>query len=300
MAFPTTPGELRDLLERRGIRVGKRLGQHFLVDRNMLRWIAGQGELGPGDVVLEVGTGTGLLTNELAQQAGQVVTVEIDERMFDLSGKFLAGHDNIRRYYADILEKRDRLNPEIIAAVKETLEEVPRARLKIVANIPYNISSPLIIDLLESSLPVERIVLTVQWEVAERLTASPGTKDYGYLTVIAEYHGEIDILKQVPRQVFWPRPKVTSAVVRLLPRSEKFPLRDYAMFHAVARAIFDHRRKSLLNSLALGEVGISDKAKLRDVLAECGLDPACRGEGLTVEHICRLADTVFDLRGESR
>ena len=300
MAFPTTPRELRDLLERRGIRVGKKLGQHFLADRNMLRWIAEQGELGPGDVALEVGTGTGLLTNELAQRAGRVVTVEMDERMFELSGELLADYDNIRRYHADILEKRDRLNPEIIAAVKATLGKIPRARLKVVANIPYNISSPLIIDLLESGLPMERIVLTVQREVAERLTALPGTRDYGYLTVIAEYHSEIDILKQIPRQVFWPRPKVTSAVVRLLPRSEKFPLRDYDMFHAVARAIFDHRRKSLLNSLALGKVSISDKAKLRDVLTECGLDPAGRGEGLTVERICRLADTVFDLRGKSR
>ena len=152
----------------------------------------------------------------------------------------------------------------------------------------------MIIDLLESGLPLERIVLTVQFEVARRLTAPPTTKDYGYLTVIAQYHSDITLLREVPREVFWPRPKVLSAVVRLMPRGEKFRLRDYGTFRAVTRAIFDYRRKNLLNSLALGKVGGMDKEELREAILECNLDPASRGEGLTVGQICALADALSD------
>jgi len=294
MAFPTTLTELRSLLDEHGIRIDKKLGQHFLIDRNMLCWIAEQGDLGPDDIVLEIGTGTGLLTHELAQRAGCVVTVETDKRMFELSGQLLADCDNIRRHHADILERRDRLNPEILSAVADEMGVVSRAALKVVSNIPYNIASPVIIDLLESGLPLERIVLTVQFEVARRLTAPPTTKDYGYLTVVAQYHSDITLLREVPREVFWPRPKVLSAVVRLMPSGEKFRLRDYGTFRAVTRAIFDYRRKNLLNSLALGKVGGMDKAELREAILECNLDPASRGEGLTVEQICALADALSE------
>lgn len=292
MSIPTTPTELREFLARREIAVDKKLGQHFLADRNMLKWIAEQAQLTKSDVVLEIGTGTGLLTNELAQRAGVVVTVDADPVMFDLSLELLVEHRNIRQFSADVLAARDRLNPKIVEAVRESIEATPGAVFKVVANIPYNISSPVIIDLVSSGLPYERIVLTIQLEVAERLVAHPGSREYGFLTVVTAYHSETKILKQIPKQVFWPQPMVQSAVVMLTPRHEPTPLNDYATFRAVARAIFDYRRKNLLNSLSLGGVAGLDKAHLKEAITKADLDPLARGESLTVPQICALANAI--------
>jgi len=290
MTIPTTPTELRQFLAERGITVDRKLGQHFLTDRNMLRWIAEQAELAPKDVVLEIGTGTGLLTNELARRAGVVVTVDMDAAMFALSRELLRDFKNVRRHHADILEKRDKLNPAVLADVRDAMESIPGALFKVVSNIPYGISSPVIIDLVSGDLPYERIVLTIQLEVAERLVAPSGSKDYGFLSVVTQYHSETKILRQLPPQVFWPQPKVNSAVVKLTPRAEKPPLKDYATFRAVARAIFDYRRKNFLNALALGEIGKIGKTRIKDAIEKSGLDPLCRGESLTVAQICALAN----------
>jgi 16S rRNA (adenine1518-N6/adenine1519-N6)-dimethyltransferase len=292
MSIPTTPTELREFLSERGVRVDKKLGQHFLADRNMLRWITEQAELTRKDVVLEIGTGTGLLTNELAQRAGRVVTVDMDPVMFELSQELLREFDNIWQYNADVLEKRDRLNPEIVAAVGNAMGKIPGAAFKVVANIPYNISSPAIIDLVSSGLPWERIVLTIQLEVAERLVAKPGSKDYGFLTLVTEYHGKTEILRQIPKQVFWPQPKVNSAVIIMTPRLEKPPLKNHEMFRAVARAIFDYRRKKLLNSLDFAHISGLDKPRLKAIIEESGLDPLARGESLTVAQVCALANSL--------
>ena len=292
MTIPTTPTELRQFLAERGITVDKKLGQHFLTDRNMLRWIAKQAELTRKDVVLEIGTGTALLTNELVQRAGIVITVEMDNAMFELSRELLAQFTNVRQFHADILEKRDRLNPEVVAAVRDAMASIPGAVFKVVANIPYSISSPAIIDLVSGDLPYERIVLTIQLEVAERLNAPPGSKDYGFLTVVTQYHSETKILRQLPTQIFWPQPKVNSAVVKLTPRAEKPPLTDYAMFRAVARAVFDYRRKNLLNALDRAKIGGLDKARIKSAIEQSGLDPLIRGESLAVPQICVLANSL--------
>jgi 16S rRNA (adenine1518-N6/adenine1519-N6)-dimethyltransferase len=293
MTIPTTPTELREFLAERGIIVDKRLGQHFLTDRNMLRYIAEQGELTERDVVLEIGTGTALLTNELAPRAGVVVTVESDPAMFDLSSELLAGFKNVRQIHADVLEKRDTLNPQVVAAVRDAINSTPGAVFKVVSNIPYAISSPVIIDLVSGDLAYERIVLTIQLEVAERLNALPGSKDYGFLSVVTQYHSETKILRQLPTQVFWPQPKVNSAVVKLTPRVDKPALRDYAMFRAVARAVFDYRRKNLLNALDFAGICGLDKARIRETIERSGLDPLCRGESLSVAQICALADSLY-------
>jgi 16S rRNA (adenine1518-N6/adenine1519-N6)-dimethyltransferase len=290
MTIPTTPTELRQFLAERGITVDRKLGQHFLTDRNMLRWIAEQAELAPKDVVLEIGTGTGLLTNELARRAGVVVTVDMDAAMFALSRELLRDFKNVRQHHADILEKRDKLNPAVLADVRDAMGSIPGALFKVVSNIPYGISSPVIIDLVSGDLPYERIVLTIQLEVAERLVAPSGSKDYGFLSVVTQYHSETKILRQLPPQVFWPQPKVNSAVVKLTPRAEKPPLKDYATFRAVARAIFDYRRKNFLNALALSEIGKIGKTRIKDAIEKSGLDPLCRGESLTVAQICALAN----------
>jgi 16S rRNA (adenine1518-N6/adenine1519-N6)-dimethyltransferase len=295
MTIPTTPTELRQFLAERGITVDRKLGQHFLTDRNMLRWIAEQAELAPKDVVLEIGTGTGLLTNELARRAGVVVTVDMDAAMFALSRELLRDFKNVRQHHADILEKRDKLNPAVLADVRDAMESIPGALFKVVSNIPYGISSPVIIDLVSGDLPYERIVLTIQLEVAERLVAPSGSKDYGFLSVVTQYHSETKILRQLPPQVFWPQPKVNSAVVKLTPRAEKPPLKDYATFRAVARAIFDYRRKNFLNALALSEIGKIGKTRIKDAIEKSGLDPLCRGESLTVAQICALANFLSAL-----
>lgn len=277
----TAPGTVRQLLNAHGIRIKKRLGQNFLVDRNILQKIVAAAELEADDTVLEVGPGLGALTQALAERAGRVVAVEIDEQLIPVLHKTLAAYPNVTIVHADAL--RLDLGSLVPGA----------AKVKVVANLPYYITSPLLMHFLEADLPLERLVVMVQAEVAERLQAAPGSKAYGALTVAVQYRGEVTRVAKVPRTVFLPQPGVDSAILCL--RLRPYPVRpkDEGLFFAVVRAAFAQRRKTLRNALAplAGERGVA----VEEVLGKANVDPAVRGETLSIEAFIAVADALAEV-----
>lgn len=277
----TAPGTVRQLLNAHGIRIKKRLGQNFLVDRNILQKIVAAAELEADDTVLEVGPGLGALTQALAERAGRVVAVEIDEQLIPVLHKTLAAYPNVTIVHADAL--RLDLGSLVPGA----------AKVKVVANLPYYITSPLLMHFLEADLPLERLVVMVQAEVAERLQAAPGSKAYGALTVAVQYRAEVTRVAKVPRTVFLPQPGVDSAILCL--RLRPYPVRpkDEGLFFAVVRAAFAQRRKTLRNALAplAGERGVA----VEEVLGKANVDPAVRGETLSIEAFIAVADALAEV-----
>jgi 16S rRNA (adenine1518-N6/adenine1519-N6)-dimethyltransferase len=277
------PSAVRELCERYGIRAAKRLGQNFLVDKNVVDRIIEGADIGEDDCVLEVGPGMGVLTAAVAKKARRVVAVETDRRLIPLLAETLADCDNVRVVHGDILRVglRDLLSPE----------ETSRGRLKIIGNLPYYITSPIIMRFLEEGPPAESLTFMLQKEVAERIGARAGEKAYGALTVAVRYRCETHLVMQVSRDVFMPKPLVDSAVLRFDIRREKAVApQSEAMFFAVVRAGFGLRRKTLLN--ALTGLGGCDKAEVGRALDTAGIDAARRAETLELHEFAAVADAV--------
>ncbi|HHT9132526.1 MAG TPA: 16S rRNA (adenine(1518)-N(6)/adenine(1519)-N(6))-dimethyltransferase RsmA, partial [Candidatus Tripitaka californicus] len=208
ITFPGTPSALKVLLKERGLRPRKHLGQNFLVDQNLLRVIVEKAAVEDRDIILEVGSGTGLLTRHLAERAHRVLAVEIDPRLYGLTLELLQGYANIHFLNKDVLKTKTTIDHEVEAVIIRWLREEEGLRLKVVSNLPYSISTPFIIAILTGGLPVECMVLTLQRDIVDRLLARPGTKEYGVLSVIAQLFSDVELLRQLPPEVFWPVPQV--------------------------------------------------------------------------------------------
>ncbi|MDI6871245.1 MAG: 16S rRNA (adenine(1518)-N(6)/adenine(1519)-N(6))-dimethyltransferase RsmA [Bacillota bacterium] len=272
----TRPRAVAQLLAQFGLQPRKRFGQNFLIDEHILNKIVRAASLSPSDVVLEVGAGLGTLTAALAARAGRVVAVELDRDLFSVL-RFTVGRlPNVRLVRGDILDLR----------LAELLpDDAPS--YKAVANLPYYITSPVLLKFLTATRPWERLVFMVQREVADRLTARPGTKAYGSLTVILQFSAEATVVARVPRTAFYPAPEVDSTVVALTPRPSPLPPgpeRD--VFFRVVRAAFGQRRKTLANALVGG--GFPGSA-VKAALAEAGLDGGRRGETLSLDEFVTLS-----------
>lgn len=266
------------VLKEHGFRCKKKWGQNFIFDRNVLQRIVEAAEIKPGDGVFEIGAGAGTLTRALAEAGAQVVAVEIDPSLLPVLAEQLRGL-NVTVINADILKT----DMDALA-----LEYGLKCPYKIVANLPYYITSPVIMGILENQYNFERMAIMVQWEVAQRLTAEPGGKDFGALTLAVAYYTEAKIEFKVPRQVFKPAPEVDSAVITLKKR-EQPPVKvaDPPLMFKLIKASFGQRRKTLLNALsALG----TDKEIIAGKLEMAGIDGRRRGETLTLEEYARLAD----------
>lgn len=271
------------------------LGQNFLIDLNIVRYVADQALIGPDDIVLEVGTGTGGLTTFLASEAAAVVTVEYDRNVFGLARQTLAGLSNVTLINADALKNKNRINPEVLAVVEAKLREDADRKLKLVANLPYNVATPLISNLVASDLPWVAMVVTIQLELALRMTARPKhARNYGALAVWLQSQCRLKLLKRLGPQVFWPRPKVDSAIVSILPAPTRRALiADRAFFHEFIRHIFTQRRKHLrvvLHSIYKDRL---DRGAIDNVFAELGLPADARAEQLEVETLVDLGNRVF-------
>lgn len=296
-AVLTTQYQTLSFLKRRLAEVGVRLktqhGQNFLTDLNLLRLLAETADLSPNDVVLEVGTGTGALTTLIAQRAAAVVTVEIDPRLHQLASEELIDFDNVTLLQQDALASKHSLDPAMMAAIADRLAEQPGRRFKLVANLPYCIATPLIANLLSASPTPETMTVTIQRELAERIVAQPGTKDYGALSVWLRSQCDVQLVRLMPPEAFWPRPKVTSAIVqiRLDPRRRE-QIADPEFFHAFARTLFLHRRKSLRAALLSGWKSALDKPAVDAMLGQVGLESSIRAEQLDVPALLRLSDAV--------
>lgn len=288
-----TRAHLTKLFERHGYHPRHDLGQNFLIDLNIIEAIVREAELTPDDVVLEVGTGTGGMTTFMAAEAGQVIGVEYDERMFALATEQAAEFDNITFIKTDALQSKHRIATEVLAAVESAMAVRPSRRLKLVANLPYNIATPIISNLVATELPWSRIVATIQLELAERMAASPQISNYGALSVWLQAQADVKLVRHVPPEAFWPRPDVDSAVIRLDPNSERLAkIQDRAFFHEFIRGLFTQRRKTLKSVISSLFKAHLSKADVEGLLLEEGLTASSRAEELPVEQLVSVSNRL--------
>jgi 16S rRNA (adenine1518-N6/adenine1519-N6)-dimethyltransferase len=274
-----------------GISPKTKHGQNFLIDLNLLRLLHRAAELGPEDVVLEVGTGTGSLTALMAADAAHVVTVELDPQLFQLASEELAGFANVTMLRLDALRNKNNLNPHLLEAVKEHLAAAPGRRFKLAANLPYNIATPIISNLLACDIPPRTMTVTIQKELADRIVAVPCTKDYGALSVWVQCQCHVQLARVMPPSVFWPRPKVSSAIVQLTLDDElRGRVPDLHFFHRFIRAMFLHRRKFLRSVAISAFKDRLTKPQVDEVLSTQQLSPDARVEQLSVERLLVLGE----------
>jgi 16S rRNA (adenine1518-N6/adenine1519-N6)-dimethyltransferase len=284
---------LKQRFERLGLQPDVRHGQNFLIDLNLIELIARTGELTRRDVVLEVGTGGGSLTALMAEKAGHVLSFEIDPGMHQLASEELAACPNVSLFHQDALRNKNNLHPVVLDALDEWMQKIPKARLKLVANLPYNIATPVISNLLSTPHTPALMAVTIQKELADRLTAKPNSKDYGALSVWVQSQCSVKIARVLPPSVFWPRPKVTSAIVRIeLQPDRRDRIPDRPFFHTFVRALFLHRRKYLRSCLVSAVKGELDKSTVDEILTEQGHGPEARTEQLSIERLLALTEAV--------
>jgi 16S rRNA (adenine1518-N6/adenine1519-N6)-dimethyltransferase len=286
-----TQSYLRNLFARRGIAPQHRYGQNFLVDLNLHELIVKTAEVGPDDVVLEVGPGAGALTTLLAARAAAVVSVEIDPALAALTAEAVAGLPNVRVLNTDALASKSSIDPTVLDNVRSGLAAAPGRRLKLVANLPYHIATPIVTNLLvHPELCPSRLVITIQLELAERMRAEPQQEAYGALSVLVQALADCTVVRTLPPTVFWPRPKVDSAVVLIVPRPEKrAAIADLPWFHHVVRQVFLHRRKNLRGVLHSLWRDHMTKPEIDELLESLGLTGLIRAEAMNVEEFLALA-----------
>lgn len=280
-----------------GLEPNKRHGQNFLIDLNLVRMIASSAELCKTDVALEVGTGTGSLTAMLAEEAGQVVTVEIDEHLYQLASEELESFDNITMLRHDALKNKNNLSPLILDPVLEIRRQHPDWQFKLVANLPYNVATPIISNLLLIDTPPDLMSVTIQKELGDRMMAKPSTKDYSALSVWLQALCDIEMVRVLPPGVFWPPPKVDSAIMRLRHRPERrAAIHDLDFFHAFTRALFFHRRKFLRSVACSAFKQTLTKEQVDSVLGDFPFYHSnSRAEELEVPQILQMSEKFAQL-----
>lgn len=291
-----TLGHLRTLFEKHGIAPRRQLGQNFLIDLNLHDVILREAGITQRDVILEVGTGTGALTERMADTAGAVVAVELDPAMGRLTAEVTKDKTNVTLLRQDVLKNKNKIASEVLETLRAKIAEVPGQRLKLVANLPYAIATPLVTNLLQDDelCPI-LFVAMVQWEMAERLVAEPLSSQYSSLAVLVTALADVEILRRLPPAVFWPRPKVESAIVRIVPNpTKRAAISDLPWFAHVVRQIFLHRRKNL--RVVLHSMFHHDKRWTKPVVDELltalDLPTEVRAEALNVQEFEDLATAL--------
>ncbi len=294
-----TASYLSNRLASAGLQPLSHFGQNFLIDLNLVDLIVRTANLTPQDVVLEIGTGIGSLTTRLSDQAGAVLSVEIDANLHRLASEELADRANVRLIHGDALRNKNHLHDDVMHQVRELIGQIgEHARFLLVANLPYNIATPIVSNLLGGSPPPDAMVVTIQKELADRMVAAPRTKDYGALAVWVQSLCRVEIVRVLPPTVFWPRPKVHSAIVRLDAVGEwrqRFP--DLEHFHQTVRSLFFHRRKFLRSVVISAMKGRLEKDTVDRILGQLGHPSQRRAEELSVREIQVLAETLRQAEG---
>ena len=288
MANLGNPQETIAVLQRYGFNFQKKYGQNFLIDTHVLDKIIGAAEIGRDDFVLEIGPGIGTMTQYLAEAAREVVAVEIDTKLIPILEDTLKEYDNVTVLNEDILK----------VDIRKIAEEKNGGKpIKVVANLPYYITTPIIMGLFESEVPLDSITVMVQKEVADRMQVGPGTKDYGALSLAVQYYAKPYIVANVPPNCFMPRPKVGSAVIRL-ERYENPPVtvEDEKLMFRLIRASFNQRRKTLANGLKNSPELDYTKEEIEAAIEALGRGASIRGEALTLEEFAKLADLLSECR----
>ena len=284
MAYLGNPARTKEVLAKYGMSAKKKFGQNFLIDSGVLDGIVSAAGVTSDDCVLEIGPGIGSLTQYLAESAGKVVAVEIDKTLIPVLADTLSEYDNVTVINEDVLKV------DIDEIVKEYNGGKP---IKVVANLPYYITTPIIMKLFESGAPIESITVMVQKEVADRMAMGPGNKDYGSLSLAGGYYAEANEVMDVPPSSFIPQPGVGSAVVKLTRYSEPaVQVQDEKYMFEIIRTSFNQRRKTLSNSLANNPALRVSRQQVQDALVEMGIDEKARGEILSLEQFARLSDIL--------
>ncbi|MBE6035895.1 MAG: 16S rRNA (adenine(1518)-N(6)/adenine(1519)-N(6))-dimethyltransferase RsmA [Clostridiales bacterium] len=284
------PSTIKQIKEEYGFRLSKSLGQNFLTDKNIIDKIIEESFINENDLVIEIGPGIGVLTSEAAAQAGKIIAVEIDKNLIPILQNTLGEYDNVEILNKDIL-KTD-LN-EVIEQNSE-INGQPVKAVRIIGNLPYYITTPIIMKILEDGVKADSITIMMQKEVADRIKAEAGKKAYGALSVAVQYYCTVHHVANVPKEVFMPQPKVDSTVIRLDIRKEKpVDLKDEKIFFQCVKAGFGQRRKTMLNSLT-GVCGLS-KEQVGRVMESIGIDSGRRAETMSIVEFAKLANSVYDL-----
>lgn len=278
----TNPAVIRALMQQHGKQFAKSLGQNFLTDAGVLDCIVEQSGIGAETDVLEIGPGIGVLTARLCCSARKVVSVELDDKLLPILADTLAEFDNVEIVHGDILKT------DIGALVQERFGG---KKVQVAANLPYYITSPILMRLIEARRWISSVTVMVQKEVAQRIAASPGGKDYGVLSVAVQAYGDVELLTEVPPESFLPPPKVSSAVIRIRLSDEPRIAANETLFFKIVKASFAQRRKTLCNSLS-ATMPQYDKERIRTCLAECGLSETVRAERLSLEDFAKLTNLL--------
>jgi len=276
-----------------GIQPATRHGQNFLIDLNLQQLIVDSADLSYRDVVLEIGTGTGALTALMAKRAGAVITVEIDGHLFELASELLLGVENVMMLKHDALKNKNRFDSRIMDAIGIELGVDPERRLKLVANLPYNIATPVLSNLLTCEHTPHTMVATIQKELGDRIVAKPRSKDYGALSVWMQSQADAEIVRIMPPSVFWPPPKVESAIMRIVVDPvRRAAIPDLRYFHQFVKTIFIHRRKFLRANVVAAMKQHLSKQEVDEVLSEMALPADARTEQLDIETLFRLTELI--------
>ncbi len=283
-----TPEGTKAVLNRYPFVFQKKFGQNFLIDPHVLDKIINAAEITKEDCVIEIGPGIGSVTQALIDNAGKVISIEIDDQLIPILTEQFGGCENFRLIHKDVLK---------VDLHKLIAEESPNRRIKVVANLPYYITTPIIMMLLEHNLPIESITVMVQKEVADRMASGPGSKQYGAITVAMKYYCDTYLVANVPQNCFMPRPNVDSAVIKLTLHQEPIvDINDEEQLLKIIKAAFSQRRKTLLNTLASnGNLGLSKEA-IQNVLDESGIGASTRGETLSLDDYAMLSNYIDNYR----
>lgn len=289
-----TASYLTKRLAAAGLRPLSRYGQNFLIDLNLVELIARSADLRSTDVVLEIGTGVGSLTSLLSQQAGLVLSVEIDQNLHELAQEELSNRSNVRLIHGDALRNKNNLREDLIEQVRRGMQTVGTdARFLLVANLPYNVATPIISNVLHATPYPETLVVTIQKELADRIVASPGSKDYGSLSIWIQSLCKARIVRVLSPNVFWPRPKVESAIIRLdSVDAWRDQIPDLGYFHETVRSLFFHRRKYLRSVVLSAMKARLDKNTVDEILDRLELNKQVRAEQLTVAEVQQLVEAL--------
>ncbi len=284
---------LKKRFEEAGISINPRHGQNFLIDLNLMRMLVSTADIGPDDVVLEVGAGTGSLTAMMAACAAAVISVEIDERMHQLASEELIDFENVTLLHQDALRNKNALDERVLDAVRQQLNAAPGRKFKLVANLPYCVATPVISNLLMQAPVPESMTVTIQKELADRIVASPGSKDYSALSFWIQAQCQSEIVRLLAPTVFWPRPKVTSAILHIKLDTERRALvPDLKFYHEFVRKLFCHRRKFLRSVVVSITKPDLSKPQVDEVMQELCFDENTRAEQLSIPQMIALAEAV--------
>ena len=287
-----TKSQIRQLLESAGIKPNKHLGQHFLIDLNLMKLLADSADIKKEDIVLEAGCGTGSFTTILAEKAGRIIAVELDNNLYNIAKEQVAAFDNIDLINTDVLENKNTINNQVVNLLQHA-HKLFSGRFILAANLPYNVASPLMMNLITGNIHADCMYVTVQKEVADRMKAQPKSSDYGVLSIILQACGDVEIIRILKPGVFWPMPQVDSAMVKFVRNEIKCEkIKDIDLFTKVVHLFMNHRRKTLHACVKLDDAQIASVNEWDDIFDKCSINPQFRPDQVAPEQYVAITSYI--------